>query len=159
MVWSLLVWLLAFVLQAGLLGRCMYGLISLSDLEQDFLNPLDLSRKLNAFVWLEYSAQFVVAAILVGTAKWVAGGLHVAITAYMVHLYLKGHVYIDATDAFRQLKQQKFRRGLLFGAYCLSFVFLTYRLIETAIHTTLTPEGRETAKKLFKDAAASLHGY
>ena len=32
MPWPLLVWLLAFVLQSGLLGICMYQLLTLSDL-------------------------------------------------------------------------------------------------------------------------------
>ncbi|PNH10270.1 hypothetical protein TSOC_003017, partial [Tetrabaena socialis] len=33
------------------------------------------------------------------------------------------------------------------------------RLIESVIHGLLTDEGRAHAKQLFREAAASLHGY
>ena len=77
---NVLVWLLAFLMQAGLLGIVMYSvrkllvstlqlcsfvsslgvllqLISLSDLENDFVNPHDASAALNKWVvrvWLAY---------------------------------------------------------------------------------------------------------
>lgn len=70
---NLLVWLVAFLMQAGLLGTTMYGvgphtrrlciktynilttfvslqLISLSDLENDFVNPHDASAAINYWV-------------------------------------------------------------------------------------------------------------
>ncbi len=50
MPWQLLVWLVAFVLQSGLLGTCMYKLIQLSDLENDFINPHDAARNFNKVV-------------------------------------------------------------------------------------------------------------
>eukprot|EP00983_Pelagomonas_calceolata_P110951 1159730-Pelagomonas_calceolata.AAC.8 len=64
MSWTLFVFLLSSILQTGLLGRTMYGvrsrgrdpcvpvtrLLSIADLEQDFINPYDLSKKLNSFV-------------------------------------------------------------------------------------------------------------
>lgn len=42
-------------------------------------------------------------------------------------MFLKKQVYIDATDAFRQLKSQKFRKGVVFGLYAFSFVLIVYR--------------------------------
>ena len=39
------------------------------------------------------------------------------------------------------------------------FVLAVYRLIEVAIHTLLTPEGRALTQKLLHEAAASVHGY
>lgn len=70
---NVLVWLVAFLMQAGLLGTTMYGvgsiygyiclaicaltyltsglqLISLSDLENDFVNPHDASAAINKWV-------------------------------------------------------------------------------------------------------------
>ena len=76
---NLLVWLVAFLMQAGLLGTVMYGvseqtllysksifvlswlnalhlqLISLSDLENDFVNPHDASAAINYWVVREIS--------------------------------------------------------------------------------------------------------
>ena len=76
MSWDFLIWLSVFILQASLLGRTLFvvsaaaaaahsgareaeegadccrvlQLICLSDLEQDVINPYDLSSKLNRFV-------------------------------------------------------------------------------------------------------------
>ena len=50
MSWLFLSWLLVFFIQIGLFGRSMYALICLEDLSQDFINPYDLSTKLNKYV-------------------------------------------------------------------------------------------------------------
>lgn len=110
-------------------------LICLTDLEQDFINPYDLSNKLNRFVVAEYAAQFVLTAALLGTGKWFVGGLQLIVLVIMIHYYMKKQVYIDATDAFKQLKPQKTRRTVLFGVYCFTFVFITYRL--AGLHNAL----------------------
>ena len=47
---TFLVWLLALLLTAALLGITMYTLISLSDLENDFVNPHDSSVSINRWV-------------------------------------------------------------------------------------------------------------
>ena len=47
---TFLVWLLALLLTAALLGITMYSLISLSDLENDFVNPHDSSVSINRWV-------------------------------------------------------------------------------------------------------------
>ncbi len=47
---TFLVWLLALLLCAALLGITMYSLISLSDLENDFVNPHDSSVSINRWV-------------------------------------------------------------------------------------------------------------
>jgi len=47
---TFLVWLLALLLCAALLGITMYSLISLSDLENDFVNPHDSSISINRWV-------------------------------------------------------------------------------------------------------------
>lgn len=46
-----------------------------------------------------------------------------------MYLFMRRQVYIDATDAFKQLKPQKLRRGIIFGVYCFSFVLVTYRWV------------------------------
>lgn len=159
MYWDFLIWLLALIINSGLVGRATYGLICLTDLEQDFMNPYDLSNRLNRFVMAEYAGQFILTAVLVSGGKWFCAALHIGLTAYMITLFAKKQVYIDATDAFKQLKVQKFRRGIIFGCYCVSFVIVVFRLVETIVHQMLTEEGRETARQLFKDAAVTLPGY
>ncbi|KAG2496227.1 hypothetical protein HYH03_005825 [Edaphochlamys debaryana] len=154
-----LVWLFVFLLQAGMLGRTMYALISLSDLENDFINPYDLTQRLNRFVAFEYGGQVLITAALLLTGKWFLGLLQAAMLAFLLHSWHTRQHVVDATDVFRQLPMQKKRRLIMFGSFLGYFVIITYRLIESIIHGLLTDEGRANAKKLFQDAAATLHGY
>ncbi|GAX81687.1 hypothetical protein CEUSTIGMA_g9115.t1 [Chlamydomonas eustigma] len=159
MSFDFLTWAFVFVLQAALLGKGMFTLIHLTDLEQDHTNPFDCAVAVNKFVSLEFAVQVILTAVLFLSQKWFSAALHVAILAYLVSVYLKKQVYMDAVDAFKQLKHIKQWRFTVFALYCLSFVFVTYRMVESIIHTVLTPEGRLTAKKLFQEAASSIHGF
>ena len=47
---QLLLWLLAFIVQSGLLGVAMYQLVQLTDLEADYVNPHDASKNYNNLV-------------------------------------------------------------------------------------------------------------
>ena len=47
---QLLIWLLAFIMQSGLLGVSMYQLVQLTDLEADYVNPHDASKNYNRLV-------------------------------------------------------------------------------------------------------------
>ena len=50
-----------------------------------------------------------------------------AILAYLVHMWVKKQVFMEAADAFRQLGKMKQWRFAVFLVYCFSFVFVTYR--------------------------------
>ncbi|KAL0040353.1 hypothetical protein WJX77_004267 [Trebouxia sp. C0004] len=107
---NLLVWLLAFLMQAGLLGIVMYSLISLSDLENDFVNPHDSSAALN---------------------KWVVSTL--ACIALKARIYLQREHIVDVTEIFRQLPKQKMMRMIKLVIFLFSFVLIIYRTVETLI--------------------------
>lgn len=137
----------------------MFAIMSLSDLENDFLNPFDLCSRLNCYVGLEYGVQAVLTLTLLLSGKWLTGIVNLAVLGYMVHLWAGGKVYVDTTDAFRQLPQQKRQKLVQLGAHTALFMLIVYRLIESAVHTLLTPEGRAMTQRLLKEAAGSMHGY
>jgi hypothetical protein len=142
--------------------------------------------------------QGALALTLLLSGKWLAGLGHLALLAYMVHLWAGNKVYIDTTDAFRQLPALKTQRLAMLAAHTALFMLIVYRcvglcvscvllqcflfvdkaifhtfhtqythdhtkrtcrLIETAIHTLLTPEGRAMTQRLLREAAVSVHGY
>lgn len=67
------------------------------------------------------------AALLLLSGNWFTGACHAALLAYMVHLYTSRRIYVDTTDAFRQLPQQKMQRGIILGAHLALFVLVVYR--------------------------------
>ncbi|KAG1662569.1 hypothetical protein FOA52_003948 [Chlamydomonas sp. UWO 241] len=159
MSFDFLSWLAVFFLQAGLLGKGMYTMITLTDLEADNINPFDCAERINKLVAIELGAQAALTAILVLSQRWFAGAIHIGVCALLAHMLARSQVYMHAADAFKQLPTFKARRSIIFGIYCASFLLITYRLIESGLHSLLTPEGRMTAKKLFREAASSLHHY
>ncbi|MEW5302864.1 MAG: hypothetical protein WDW36_005605 [Sanguina aurantia] len=159
MSWLLLCWLGLFILQAALLGRNIYAIVCFSDLESDFINPFELTSRLNRFVVLEYSGQAAITLAMLLSGEWILAALHGALLLYFLNLVRTRQYLIDTTDVFKQLPIQKKRRLAVFVFYAVLFVFTAYRLIETAIKTALSPEGREMVKKMLHEAAGSLHGY
>ena len=71
--------------------------------------------------------QLLLTAVLVLGQKWFSAAVHAAVLAYLVQLYVKKQVFMEAADAFRQLGKLKQWRFTVFVVYCLSFVFVTYR--------------------------------
>ncbi|KAK9809141.1 hypothetical protein WJX72_010007 [[Myrmecia] bisecta] len=157
MSWDFLVWLLSFIIQAALLGVTMYGLITLSDLENDFINPHDASAGVNRWVVPELIAQGSMSVLLLGTGKWIAGPLHALLTAFNVRVWMRQEHRLDVTEVFKQLPREKKIRIFKLVFYLVSFVLIIYRLVESAVNALLTPAGRETAKSLFDDAAATMY--
>lgn len=155
----LVVWIAALIMQSALLGRNMFAIMSLSDLENDFINPFDLCSRLNRFVGAEYAVQGALTLALLLSGNWFVGAAHVALLGYMVHLWAGNLVYVDTTEAFRQLPRQKRQKLVLLGTHTALFMVVVYRLIEAAIHSLLTPEGRAVTQRLIKDAVGSMHGY
>jgi hypothetical protein len=67
------------------------------------------------------------AALLLLSGNWFTGICHAALLAYMVQLYTTKRIFVDTTDAFRQLPQQKVQRGIMLGAHLVLFVVVVYR--------------------------------
>jgi hypothetical protein len=77
----------------------------------------------------ELVAQGTMAALLLLSGNWFTGACHAALLAYMFQLYSSRRIYVDTTDAFRQLPQQKMQRGIILGAHLALFVLVVYRCV------------------------------
>eukprot|EP00882_Tetradesmus_deserticola_P023722 GHRQ01025831.1.p2 GENE.GHRQ01025831.1~~GHRQ01025831.1.p2 ORF type:complete len:128 (+),score=56.73 GHRQ01025831.1:347-730(+) len=124
---QLLVWIAAMILQSALLGRNMYAIVCLTDLQDDIINPFDLSTKLNRFVMHEIIAQGCMAGMLLLSGNLLCGACHAAVLGYLLHLHSHRLLHVHTTDAFRQLPQQKKQRIILLAAHLLLFVVVVYR--------------------------------
>lgn len=77
----------------------------------------------------ELAAQGCMASLLLLSGNWFTGVCHTALLVYMLQLYSSRRMFVDTTDAFRQLPQQKMQRGILLGAHLALFVLVVYRWV------------------------------
>jgi hypothetical protein len=187
MPWQLLVWLVAFIMQSGALGMCIYQLVQLTDLEADFINPHEAAKNYNLvavsfnLLYLGDTLVFLVASphallprfrvtqlpdiaaqaagtvLLLLTGNWIVGTLQLAALAYNVLQHRGGRHLVDVTEIFRQIKPRRKILLIKLGMYLLVFVGIIYRFIETLVHGLISPSGHAAARSILREAAASLH--
>lgn len=100
-----------------------------SDLECDFINPIDLCNKLNKFVIPEVAVHCVLTSIFFMTMSWSAFFWNVPLVAYNAWKISRRRHAFDATDIYRTLSSHKKEAFIKLGFYMLSFFFYLYRMI------------------------------
>ncbi|KIY50289.1 cornichon [Fistulina hepatica ATCC 64428] len=108
-------------------------IIMFSDLECDYINPIDLCNKLNQFVLPENLAHAFLAALFLLFGQWTAFLLNLPLVAFNANkIRNKNHMY-DATEIFRTLPGHKKESFMKLGFYLLSFFYYLYRMIVALI--------------------------
>ncbi|KAI9341798.1 cornichon [Zopfochytrium polystomum] len=129
MAFDALVFLIAVVLAAVLLFAMVFYIILFSDLECDYINPIDLCNKLNQFVLPEFAAHWFLAAMFLLSGSWISLLLNIPLAAFHAHkVYQNRHMY-DATEIFRTLSAHKKEAFFKLAFYLLSFFFYLYCMI------------------------------
>ncbi|KAI9592206.1 cornichon [Syncephalis fuscata] len=124
-----LLFLLAIIIAALLLFGMVFYIIMFSDLECDYINPIDLCNRLNQFVVPEMLVQGVLFLLFLFTGSWIALIINLPVTAWNIQkLTNKRHMY-DATDIFRTLPMHKRESFIKLGFYLLCFFYYLYRMI------------------------------
>jgi len=125
--------LFAVLMAAGLLFTMVFFIIMFSDLECDYINPIDLCNKLNQFVLPENLAHAFLALLFLMSGQWAALLFNVPLVAYNANkIRNKDHMY-DATEIFRTLPTHKKESFLKLGFYLISFFYYLYRMIVALI--------------------------
>ncbi|KAF4621308.1 hypothetical protein D9613_000825 [Agrocybe pediades] len=125
--------LFAVLMAAGLLFCMVFFIIMFSDLECDYINPIDLCNKLNQFVLPENAAHAFLTLLFLISGQWVAFLLNLPLVAFNANkIRNKAHMY-DATEIFRSLSGHKQETFIKLGFYLLSFFYYLYRMIVALI--------------------------
>lgn len=104
-----------------------------SDLECDYINPIDLCNKLNQFVLPENIAHAFLTLLFLLSGQWFAFLLNLPLMLYNINkIRNKIHMY-DATEIFRTLSGHKKESFMKLGFYLLSFFYYLYRMIVALI--------------------------
>ncbi|KAG9104530.1 hypothetical protein FRC06_001616 [Ceratobasidium sp. 370] len=121
--------LFAVLIAAGLLFTMVFFIIMFSDLECDYINPIDLCNKLNAFVLPEMGTHAFLTLLFLLSFQWIALLLNIPLVAFNVNKVRENNHTYDATEIFRTLSQHKKESFIKLGFYLLSFFYYLYRMI------------------------------
>ncbi|KAG1113132.1 hypothetical protein G6F42_014546 [Rhizopus arrhizus] len=107
--------------------------IMFSDLECDYINPIDLCNKLNQFVIPEMGAHAFLFFMFLVNGSWMSMLLNLPLAAYNVRKVMNNRHMYDATEIFRTLSQHKKECFIKLGFYLICFFFFLYRMIVALI--------------------------
>jgi len=122
-------YLFAVLMAAGLLFAMVFYIIMFSDLECDYINPIDLCQRLNAFVLPEMGAHAFLTVLFLLSGQWLSLFWNLPLLAFNVQkVQQQNHMY-DATEIFRTLSVHKKESFIKLGFYLISFFYYLYRMI------------------------------
>ncbi|KDN36784.1 putative ERV14-ER-derived vesicles protein [Tilletiaria anomala UBC 951] len=136
MLWEGWLFLLAVLVSAGLLFTMVFYIIMFSDLECDYINPIDLCAKLNYFILPEMIVQAVLTALFLLSGQFIAFLINAPLVAYNANKFLSKNHMLDATEIFRTLSLHKKECFIKLGFYLISFFYYLYRMIVALIAET-----------------------
>ncbi|KAJ3407956.1 hypothetical protein HDU80_007264 [Chytriomyces hyalinus] len=94
-----------------------------SDLECDYINPIDLCSKLNQFVIPENVGHALLAVVFLLNGAWISLLLNLPLLGINVNKIMNNRHTYDATEIFRTLPQHKKECFFKLAFYLLSFFF------------------------------------
>ncbi|THH30873.1 hypothetical protein EUX98_g3333 [Antrodiella citrinella] len=124
-------WLFLFAVfvVAALLFISIFHVIMYSDLESDYVNPVEMCSKLNPFVIPEALLHGFVTVLFLVSGQWIAFTINAPLLAYNVRKVLTNNYTFDATEIFRSLEEHKKESFAKLGFYLLCFLFYLYSMI------------------------------
>ncbi|KAI9010365.1 cornichon [Phycomyces nitens] len=126
---QVLLFVFASVFSITMLFLSIFYTIMFSDLECDYINPIDLCRKLNKFVVPEMAAQTFMFALFVINGSWLAAFIHLPMLIFHVNKIRNDQYHFDATEIFRTLSVHKKEYFIKIAFYVVCFFYFLYRMI------------------------------
>ncbi|KAG9285780.1 hypothetical protein G9A89_013205 [Geosiphon pyriformis] len=126
--------LFATVWAAVLLFVMVFFTIMFSDLECDYINPIDLCNKLNQFVLPEMLAHAFLFVLFLINGSWIAALINLPLMIFNVQKVTNNRHMFDATEIFRTLGQHKKECFIKLGFYLITFFYYLYRMIVALIN-------------------------
>lgn len=131
---DMLIWLIFFFIVIAILVMVIFQLISLTDLEFDYINPYDTASRINKIVLPEFITQGVLCFLFLITGHWVLSLYCVPYLYYNVKLYMQRRHLIDVTEIFNMLNWEKklrfFKLGHIIFLLLISLFWVIYAALE-----------------------------
>ncbi|KAL7134115.1 hypothetical protein ABFS83_11G006000 [Erythranthe nasuta] len=134
MAWDPILWIVFSIMNLTLLGLNFYQFLGFSDLEADYLNPYELSSRVNSVIVPEYLLQGAFCILFLVTGHWFMFLLSLPPAYYNLTQYLSQQHRIDVTEVFRVLNAEKKTRIIKLGVYIVFFGLVITRLALSVVH-------------------------
>ncbi|BFZ62499.1 COPII-coated vesicle protein [Saitoella coloradoensis] len=125
--------LFAVLVNAVNLFLQVFFTIMYSDLECDYINPIDLCNKLNWWIIPEMGIHAFTTILLLLNGQWIATALNLPLLAYNVNKVVNNAHLLDATEIFRTLGKHKKESFVKLGFHLVLFFFYLYSMIVALI--------------------------
>ena len=110
--------------------------IMYSDLECDYINPIELCNKINPYILPEAIIHLVLTLLMLLSGHWFTFLINVPLAAYNVNkLFVVKNYLLDATEIFRTLSAHKRESLFKLGFHLLMFFYYLYRMILSFIQS------------------------
>ncbi|KAL8036891.1 hypothetical protein ABFX02_11G006000 [Erythranthe guttata] len=129
MAWDPILWIVFSIMNITLLGLNFYQFLGFSDLEADYLNPYELSSRVNSVIVPEYLLQGAFCILFLVTGHWFMFLLSLPPAYFNLTQYLSQQHRIDVTEVFRVLNAEKKTRIIKLGVYIVFFGLVITRTI------------------------------
>ncbi|KAI7819863.1 cornichon [Kickxella alabastrina] len=131
-------YILALIFAGALLFGAVYFVIMLTDLECDYINPIDLANNLNMYVMPEMVAQLVLFVTFLLLGEWTSMLINLPLVAWNIRKVMSSRQFYDATEVFRTLPKHKRENFCKVGFYLVCFFYYLYSMIVTLVNETTT---------------------
>ncbi|GMM33309.1 cornichon family protein [Saccharomycopsis crataegensis] len=128
-------WLFIFavILNAVNLFLQVFFTIMYSDLECDYINPIELCKKLNNYILPEAALHGFLTLLFLINGYWFTFLLNLPLFAFNANKFYSNNYMLDATEIFRTLSKHKRESFFKLGFHLLLFFFYLYRMIVALI--------------------------
>ncbi|KAL1924878.1 uncharacterized protein VTP21DRAFT_4532 [Calcarisporiella thermophila] len=117
------------VLSLLLLSIKIFFFMMIADLETDYVNPIDCSRRLNKAVLPEAGIQAFFAFASLVTGHWFTFLMNLPLVAWNAKKIKENKHLFDATEVFRQLGRHKKELYIKIGLYVVLFFYSLFRML------------------------------
>ncbi|RMZ82991.1 hypothetical protein DV737_g1817, partial [Chaetothyriales sp. CBS 132003] len=126
-------YLLAVLINAVNLFLQVFFTIMYSDLECDYINPIDLCNRLNTYIVPEAAVQAFLTFLFLINGYWLALLLNLPLLAFNAKKIIENQHLLDATEIFRKLNVHKKESFIKLGFHLVMFFFYLYSMIVALI--------------------------
>lgn len=130
---DLLVWLCSFFILIGVIVMVIYQLVTLADLELDYINPYDSASRINSIVVPELITHGALCCFFLVTGHWVMCLLCLPYLYYNAKMYMDGQLLVDVTEIFSTLNHEKKKRLFKIGYLVVILFFSLFWTIWSAL--------------------------